>query len=108
MAVAFTAKCGLKTNGKQMGKQSYAAESRIMHAAETMEGPVISSSTDWPEEPKLYADVGGVVLLVCIKIKLSSKCCFFFPTIFLFVLYLTAFKEEKHLYISQFCLINLP
>lgn len=72
MAVAFTAKCGLKTNGKQMGKQSYAAESRIMHAAETMEGPVISSSTDWPKEPKLYAD-GGVVLLVCIKIKLPSK-----------------------------------
>lgn len=61
MAVAFTAKCGLKTNGKQMGKQSYAAESRIMHAAETMEGPVISSSTDWPKEPKLYADVVVVV-----------------------------------------------
>ena len=38
-----------------------------MHAAETMERPVISSSVDWP---KLLM---GVVLLVCFKITCQQN-----------------------------------
>lgn len=42
----------------------------MVQAAETMERPVTSSSTDRPKEPKLYAYTDEVV---CIKIKMSTK-----------------------------------